>query len=194
MWVLLHPGRIVIVSVNADPSDIDDPVLNSTYNQSEREEYLSGICKEAFGRHVPDVRKSDVARNALPRLFARVIRSQLETSLASRQDYKFFQLFNFRYADGAQMLTFGGVIDLKCKEDNLKTANIFDLSFIQRDMEPFEISVPPLTIREKQWLDSQDHSKLESGQLPPAFELEDVLLRNYLKYYRHYPTFHEVLL
>lgn len=190
----LRPGSILIVTVDAEPKIHQDPILKEELTKEKRDEYLLKFYTDAFGKHVGEIRKSDIAKNQLPHLFARVIRSQLETSMASREDEKFYQLFNFRYADGAQMLTIGGIIDLKNKEDELRRSGIFAKDYIQEEADPIEISVPPLTIREKQWLDSKDHPRLLSGELKPDFELDSNLLRNYLRYYKHYPTFYEIFL
>jgi hypothetical protein len=55
-----------------------------------------------------------------------------------------------------------------------------------------KISVPPLTIREKYWLDSKLDDKLTAAKL--QFELEEELLDNYRKFYKEYPTYMESLL
>ncbi len=191
---ILKPGCILIVTVDAEPKIHENPIMNESLTRDQREEFLVSYYNEAFQNHVREIRKSDITENELPRLFAKIINSKIQSSLVSRVDDKYYQLFNFVYADGAQMLTIGGIIDLKAKENPLKDCGLFNQEYIQPGLEPIRISVPALTIREKHWLDSQDHSKLKKGELELSFELEDELLTNYLKYYRHYPTFHEVFI
>jgi hypothetical protein len=64
--------------------------------------------------------------------------------------------------------------------------------FIMTRRRPMTISVPPLTQREKHWLDSQLDAGLRVRSLP--FEIEPEFLANYRKFYKQYPTFVEALM
>ena len=101
----------------------------------------------------------------------------------------FYQFFNFKYADGIQMLTLGGIFtdESTCKKlvGHYKKA---DMSYINDGLRPFEISVPPLTPAEKMHLDQIVHKKAAK----PIFELDAELLKNYKLFYRYYPTFSEI--
>ncbi len=53
--------------------------------------------------------------------------------------------------------------------------------------------MPPLTIREKQWLDKNMRDSLTLDRL--AFELDDEeLLDNYRQFYKEYPTYTEAMI
>jgi hypothetical protein len=81
------------------------------------------------------------------------------------------------------MLTIGGMIGTP--DDKAKLANVLNHEFVSQDRVPIQIAVPPLTYREKQWLDSN----LNVARL--RFELDDEFLENYRRFYKQYPTFVE---
>src|SRR4030042_687669 len=85
------------------------------------------LYADNFGKLLENpIKKSDLSRNSLPRLFSKAIRSQIETSITKRaDDVCFYQLFNFRYADGAQMLTLGGIIDIPTQTKQLEESGIY---------------------------------------------------------------------
>ena len=55
-----------------------------------------------------------------------------------------------------------------------------------------KISVPPLTIREKNWLDQNLSQEFSGEQL--AFELDKEMYDSFKKFYKYYPTYYETLL
>lgn len=191
----LYPGSIIIITVDAEPK-LRDHDENEKLSRRDREEKLLLLYNSHFDTLLEEpVKRPDLARNSLPRLFAKVLKSQLETSMTKRpDDVLFWQLFNLRYADGAQMLTVGGVIDTPEGGTNLKDSGIHNLNFIEAGEEPKLISVPPLTYREKESIDRQIEKGISIEEINLCFELKEILLKNYLNYYRHYPTFHEAVI
>ena len=104
-----------------------------------------------------------------------------------------FQLFHFLYADGAPMLTIGGMLGTPADRERLERKNILSHPFARTDEKYLEISLPPLTVREKHWLDSRLDKNLHLDKL--AFELdEEDLLDNYRAFYKEYPTYAEAML
>ncbi len=61
-----------------------------------------------------------------------------------------------------------------------------------RRVEPVTIAVPPLTVREKHWLDS--HIKTATNPKRVRFEIDPEMLNNFRSYYKHYPTYYETLI
>ena len=133
-----------------------------------------------------------MARNALPTFFAEILRNRFEEETSKREKLRFFQMFNFKYADGAQMLSVGGMIGNDETGELIRGSGVYDLNFIQTGPEPKRISVPPLTVREKQWLDKNLRNSLTASKL--AFELDAEFLATFRQFYRHYPTYYETLI
>lgn len=111
-----------------------------------------------------------------------------------RDGVQFQQLFSYRYADGAQMLTIGGVIDQPSALANLQTNGVLDWPFSQPDPNgaPMEINVPWLTAREKAWLDQHIADGIPAPKLD--FDLEQDALLAFRRYYREYPAYFETLI
>jgi hypothetical protein len=187
----LAPGSILIITIEAEP-ELPDSMENERLSKEDRENKLIEIYKQEFGKHLPRILcKSDFSKNDLPKLLVKILISQLQTSVVSRSSIQFFQLFNFIYSDTAQMLTLGGMIEKDSQNKIIVESGIYKLPYINKFSEPLKISVPPLTIREKQWLDQ----KIKKGSVPDkiSFELKNQLLKNYIDYYKHYPQYHEAL-
>lgn len=188
----LCPGSILIITIEAEPK-LPDPEENESLSKKERENRLIELFNEQFGRYLPwTPRRSDFSKNELPKFLTHILRSQLEKSLVPRNDANFFQLFNFVYSDGTQMLTLGGLIEEPSKGATLKESGIYELRCIRTSSDPLKISVPPLTMREKLWIDQKIKPDLRVDEL--QFELNEQLLENYKEYYKHYPQYHEAII
>lgn len=189
---VLCPRSFIIVTVEAEPR-LPTRRENSQLSEKDRLIRLVEILNEDLGPHYRgNIDEKLLSHNDLPRLFVSVLREAFKKGVSTRKDLEFYQLFNFRYADGAQMLSYGGLIDCSDADHRLKQSGIYDMSFIKTDTEPIRISVPPLTMREKLWLDQQMPGPLSANEL--EFELPEDHLKNFTKYYKHYPTYYETLL
>lgn len=180
----LMAGSILIVTVNAEYDDDNDDGDGKKTAEDFLEEY-----EAAFGEHT-SFDKRDMNQRDLPKAFSRTIMSKITSQIASsRSNNRFLRLFNFKYADGVQMLTFGGVIDTKAKIKKARKATL-KLNYISMSKEPVSIEVPSLTYKEKNWIDTEHKKGLRITSMP--FELN----RNEMKYYKkfsiHYPLFREV--
>jgi len=189
---LLAPGSILIITVEAEPTlpeEEDDEELSD----SQRVDRLLKILTNQLGRYYPGtIEKNIIARNTMPVFFAKILRSKIAEESAKREGLRFFQLFNYKYADGAQMVTVGGILVDEEMERKVQDSGVCNLELTEQGGEPKKISVPPLTVREKQWLDQNLRKSLTVSSL--AFELQSESLETYKKYYRHYPTYYETLL
>jgi hypothetical protein len=126
-------------------------------------------------------------------LFYEVVRERIRQTLTRKEpELRFIQIFHFFYRDGAPMLTLGGIIGTQDDEENLRHARIFELPLVRTGKERLGISVPPLTLRERQWLDRRVSAKLRPDKI--SFELDEDLLQNYCAFYKEYPTYLETLL
>ena len=96
------------------------------------------------------------------------------------------------------MITLGGIVGNAETHKLLDDAGLYRLKFVTESTTPVEISVPPLTMREKHWLE-QNLKSLEqhfatSPHLPEMpFEIKAKLVKNFVKYYRQYPLYYETL-
>lgn len=182
---VLPNGSIFLVTVDAEPRVAHDPLKSHARLRREAVRRLRDDCGDLYPERL-ELRH--FTEEALPGVLATIIRNQIEAAALSRGEIDFTQLVNFRYKDGAQMVSLGGVVDSPERVAGVKGSSVTDLPFVNDTVEPLPISVPHLTLREKLWLD-QNRDTIAS-----AFELEEGMLENFLAYRRYYPSYYEALL
>lgn len=92
------------------------------------------------------------------------------------------QLFNFEYADGSKMLTWGGLISSKSLDRLAELCRFDDLPFVRReDAEPMEVRVPFLTDRE---MASIEHRMVGLPDLPDLVGVERADIAYFRSVYR----------
>jgi hypothetical protein len=185
----LAPGSILIVTVNAHSRWTEEDRYNDavTAKKTIVERTTAEIGKYYRG----EITTASISKKKLPILYANVLRQLIIQETQRRPNFAFIELFNFRYADGHQMVTLGGILDEPSAEGRVTDAGVFDLDFVTPGVDPLEISVPPLTGRERAWLDRNSNMKNSKNAV---FEIRQTHLNNYRKFARHYPVFLETLL
>jgi hypothetical protein len=174
----------------ADEFDFDLDEMNS----EDREKFTARTYREWFGAYTTrPITRNAVSGSEVAPIFAEVLVERIRQTLSRRGDgLRLIQIFNYVYKDGAPMLTLGGIVGSEEDETALRRDGILGHDFIRTGGESLKISLPLLTIREKQWLDSRLDKKLTADKL--TFELEEELLQSYRLFSKEYPTFLEALL
>jgi hypothetical protein len=190
----LAPKSIFVVTVDARPRLPKDQFDTESMSLVERERLTLTTYHSWFGRYLDTKIERDTDSNVhVAPMFYEVILERIRQTLAKRPDsVRFIQLFNYFYRDGAPMLTVGGMIGTEADQGSLEAAGVFSNRFVRTGSDYLHISVPPLTIREKHWLDCRLDANLTSARL--QFELDEDLLKNYRDFYKQYPTYLEALL
>ncbi len=189
----LATKSFLIVTVKASPPEAQLEGEDDAARDVRRTNVIRNI-EFNLGKLVPALALKDLAKPRLAQVLAQALTEHLAREGTRRSDGStFHQLFSFRYADGAQMLTLGGVFETPAIGAELVAA-VQDWPHAQVNpaAEPMEISAPWLTPREKQWLDQHLDSTLPARRL--AFNLEDDELAAFKKFYREYPSYFESLL
>jgi hypothetical protein len=200
---------IAKITLNANPSALGGQRRGVGLHEERRQELakrLGDHCKFKLD-------DSDVLGKNYPMTLLRAIRSCL-SNLAARASGEYFQpLSAFVYKDsGHQMLTVTGVI-LNAKDDLEKARFLKDSRFDHWPFcnfhwsPPIEISVPPLSAKERLALDNAlpvatevdagDYLANQLGYCPSDQKnilTTKSLLANYAKFYRAYPLFSRVVL
>jgi hypothetical protein len=163
-------------------------------SQDQREQLTLKIYKEWFGQYTgASITRAMISGAHVAPFFYDVVIERIRQTLLRRdRDLRLIQLFNYIYRDGAPMFTLGGIVGGVGDEQVLKDAGILDHRFVRSGGDYLEISVPPLTLREKQWIDCRLDPGLTVGKL--RFEMDEELLANYCRFYKEYPTYLETLL
>jgi hypothetical protein len=190
----LSRSSLLVITTDARPRLPKDLFDLEKISLEERELLTQETYMEWFGQYIaaPITRDTISSVHVAP-LFYEVILERIRQTLGRRgQGLRFIQLFNYVYKDGAPMFTIGGMIGTGDDEQALQKAGILNHRLVRTGPDYLEISVPPLTVREKHWLDHRLDKSLTAAKL--CFELDEDLLQNYRKFYKEYPTYLETLL
>ena len=178
-------GSVLIITVNAKPDK---------HPKDKVSEFIRRVVKTKFPRNIKGKDLTDWGTAQVSRtVIHNHIEEELETRNGGRADgskYKYQQLFNFHYEDGAKMLSVGGILFDQGNENKYNACQFDRFSFVRKDKEPYLIKVPKLTTKEILHLDAQlperDLEKVTGHSIP----MEDI--KDYSELYRYFPKFAEV--
>ncbi|MBI2058411.1 MAG: hypothetical protein HYT87_01435 [Nitrospirae bacterium] len=197
-------GSSLVVTVNAHPDAEPAKEDRETYEKEtgktfDLDEYRLRIAKELLGGQLPaGTSGTDLRGQGLASVFRKVIDNVISEQISLRnsmlplnEKVQYRQLFHFRYKDGAQMVTVGGIFFRAEEEQKFLECNFDTLPFIRASSDPCHIKAPCLTPKEIRHLNSQ-LPKISSGKLRvPGVPESDV--KRYAEVYRYFPSFSEVL-
>ena len=192
----LVSGSILVVTVNAMPESLPDP-------RPSTEEGVQNHRLEKFKERVgsdkvpPDVKGKNLEGDEMATTCGKVILNEIEQILRDRNGLhspehkvEYHPLFNFRYRDGAKMLTVGGIFYEIGDRASLEQCEFENIEFVRSDATFYEIDVPILTHRERLYLDKTlPHGNGNGGK---QIGLSDEDINNYKRLYRYFTTFGEV--
>jgi len=173
-------GSILIVTVDAEPDKMYErrksvgkrlekklPVMSSEFKLGDWG--TANFYREIINNTIDEAIKT---RNG-------VLRSELKIN------YK--QLFNFHYADGAKMLTVGGILFEEGQSGHVAKCEFDKFDFVSADEKAYHIDVPFLTLREIRHLNKQLPCLDISNIKAPWLSADNIA--RYEKIYRYFPTF-----
>jgi hypothetical protein len=174
-------GSMLIVTTDARPVEVNERItaLKATFE----------------GKKLPpDLSEKKLAKWGTADLYRQIITNEINEKINIRNgtrppgtEFQYKQLFNFHYADGAMMLTVGGLIYDKSVEHLVAKCSFESFGFIRTGEESFCIEVPSLTLKEMRHLDKQ----LPCNQLnrvdSPSIPEKDI--QRYAQLYRYFPAF-----
>ncbi|MEH1965460.1 O-methyltransferase [Nostoc sp.] len=180
----VSPGSVIIISVNAHPSG----------EASTRLDALKKLVGEE--RVSPSILEKDLAQWGTAKVLRSIINNEIQETLTDRNGglqkpakITYQQLLNFHYADGAKMLTVGGILYSQEQKDKVDNCYFDQLPFVRTQEEEYLIKVPNLTYRELRYLDTQlPVSDISTVSLPGVSSKD---IENYSNIYRYFPMFAE---
>lgn len=186
---LMASGSALIVTVQSEP---------------ERKDSLAKLRKRVDGGKIPPaVRKDkDLANWKTARVYSAIVAKEVQIAMAARnagrsaaEHFAFEPLFHFKYADGAKMVTYGGVVFAEADRRKFEACSFGDLQYVVRptaadpDPEPYAIEVPFLTHREARHLDRGIPGNMSAFAADTGVPDTDV--KRYERVYRYFPAFAE---
>lgn len=195
----VQPRSVGIWTVNAHPwgGTVDEDTKEKMKASDWPKKRLSKL-KNLFGsaRSFHALNGSELNQWGLAKLFHEIITDEVQRALNDRnaateesERLHFRQCFHFRYADGARMLTVGGLFLTDGDAKKLSEEAFSDLDFIRAGKESYELNPPTLTGREVRYLNQL--LPPDGTGLPAIKWLEADEADRFKKLYRYYPLFAE---
>jgi hypothetical protein len=174
---------IATVAVRLDGT-LEELVSNFIAKIGGKESLPQGVVPEAIQLSTPE-KVAHWVRGAINQRIEAALR---EKNAGKQIDdcYRYEQLFNFHYADGAEMLTVGGVIFQEKEREKFRTAEFDSLPFVKNGEDEYRIPTPLLTHRETIALDAELPAPAKTLALPGVPEKD---IAGYAKVYRYFPKF-----
>ncbi len=184
-------GSVLVITLDVNPKEIDT-------DKNTAEERLKDLRLTVGKNLVPgSVRGADLAGWGTAKVMRDVVDAHIRKTLSDRNAplkaesrITYQQLFNFRYADGAKMLTMGGVFFDSSDQWKVPVEHFADLEFIKTAEDAYLIEAPILTLKEIRYLDER-LPRIAPEVLHPPW-LPEAERKKYGKVYRYFPAFSEV--
>jgi hypothetical protein len=205
-----QPHSVVVATVNA---------VRGTYRVrgttgERREETSVGVVEELLGagtvdaKFAPTQNRAGVYLDVSEKLFPRALAEALLVFLASElsqaarvdqgQRLVFVPLFSICHRDGADMVTVGGAVARTSEVASWQECLRVTPALTDNGINPafLELNMIPVTVKEKIALDACLPYPLDEGDFLAqargvGLELDADELRQYRRYYRHFPVFVE---
>lgn len=193
----LNSGDVVKLTLNAAPHTLGGPALSKKDFQVAAFAKLKNDLGKFFDPNAFD--ETHITNEGVAKILADAAKYVVTEAMAGSSNVQFQPLGLFRYSDGPhQMLTISGILVDKGKRSNLiKKSKLESWPYFAPDWEKIHlISVPDLSLKERQFIDKLLFTKDVSGisaelpfQLDGKIDKSKMILENYVEHYRRYPTF-----
>lgn len=177
----LSLGSIILITIDVEPpvKESNDPKDWKKYYERETKQYLG----------LQDL--ADFTKSRLPITNAKILHRVIKTGLSGR-DIKFYPIFFFKYSDGHEMITIGGILGSNYENRIIGSSGLRKAPYYRSDYDdPYQIIVPRITRKERLHLDSA--MPCCDGWKPKEFEFTDENVAAYREIYRFFPDYAELL-
>lgn len=206
----MNPYDVVKITLNANPNSIIDEkqyriikkTLNENYQPEELYEKRLNDIKEKLDEYFPQkIDSSMMNKKKYPSVLCKALELAAESALNGTNNL-FIPISSFVYSDSEnQMLTFtGSIINSTVKDEFVTKLDLLKWDYSCDSWGPPQIiDIPDLTLKERLTIDTFlpcENPDEIVGSLNIKFDPNDEKslekLKNYIRYYRHYPFFSKV--
>ena len=184
-----YSGVVILVTVDVEserlsnPKSVDDDQLEDWPDDPvEQFRMLVGETNIPANISRIDLRPPDLATT-----YQKLITNKIHGTLADISGWNYSQFANFRYADGAEMATFGGLIYKEGDEESQANARFESLNYFRDGSEPYWIRNPLLTFREMHLLSRA----IENSEAAKEIPITDEDKQRFKELYRYIPAYVE---
>lgn len=187
---------VAFFCANACSSSMILVTVNAQFNTNEAEPIQKLKDRVGSDKVPSNITLQDLGGWKTADVYRRIVENEILETLSQRNGgrpagskFQYKQLFNFRYSDGAKMLTVGGLLHDEGQSPHVEKCAFETLHFVRSGFNPYFIEVPNLTYREIRHLDTQlpndDYKQLLASAIPEND------LEKYARVYRYFPAFAE---
>lgn len=196
-------GSVVCISINMEPDQFD-----STSKDEVDEKRLTEFTSRVGVHNLPlGTQGSDLRGPKLRRLHWQILTSAVSAQLAERngkpvvrEDTMYAkQVFHFKYADGAAMLTLGWVLHSSADTQRFDLCDFNSLAFSSDSESCIDVHAPRLTPKEIRHLnarlpDGEPVASKTVSNLAEQTGIPKTDIERFAGVYRHYPHYAEIAL
>ncbi|MDG2524602.1 hypothetical protein P6166_04425 [Stenotrophomonas sp. HITSZ_GD] len=177
-------GSLLLLSLNAGPIQSSGSEGMKPLDTLKVQVGAEAVPADVENKHLSGWGVGDVYRRIVMAVIEEALRVRGSTGGSSSR-MTFEPVYNFRYADGTKMVTFGGVLVEDAHKGVFRACNFEQFEFCRFGGDAYLIEAPLVTYAEMRHMDSERTKA--SCRLPlPAAEIE-----KYAKFYRYFPKFVE---
>lgn len=191
----MSAGSVLLITVDVEPPELlekgdddSEPIRRSSPEISMQ--VFQDACGSLWN---PTWTAADFVASQLAARCRDIFNLAITSSLAVRPGVSLLPLFSFLYRDGHAMYTFGGMIGTDTDRHQLDGCGLARAKYLRRrgSDDPYEISVPRLTRKERMYLDSLMPLRSPANRNQLGFSKAE--LRAYEEIYRFFPMYVEAL-
>jgi hypothetical protein len=191
----LLEGSLLIVTIDSEP----EQPTNDVRDFKDIEEFRKKKIYSRINRkYIPPNVNAKELGTGLTNLYWRIIIDVIQKAILERNGARsagnkliFNQVFNIVYADGARMLTVGGIVYDEGQVDKFRQCNFQNLKIFSDNSCQYNIRSPKLTFKEIGYL----NKKLPNEDIKQLYEelkmIPEEDVEKYSEVYRYFPVFTE---
>jgi len=190
----LSAGSIFLVTLDVEPPEVGG--LGDDSVKAGPKQWRAYYIEQTGDLLDPKLTVAQFAKSKLPAITTKIVHAAIRDGLAGRQEVHYSPLFNFRYKDGHEMLTLGGIVVSQAEERMIERSTVGKTSeevpYIRRTLTAEASRVPNLVVTRKERI-SLD-SMMPHGKGRKRFHLANDIIEQYAEVYRFFPAYAELLL
>lgn len=193
---------IIKITLNANPNCLVD---GSNRHDLEllKEDRFEKLQGRLAGNLPQNITPNMMISSQLPNALLKVLEYSSKKALEGSPEMMFFPINSFKYNDSNhQMLTLTGILlDVDEEGDFKNEARLSDWEFMNNWDTPQLIDIPDLTLKERITIESLlpcEDPAMITDHIQIKFDDDDdeslEKMKNYIRYYRHYPIYSKVII
>lgn len=158
----IQSGSVLAVTLDGESKRLREPKTVPEENRVDWPKKRIQQLERLVGQHrvSPELKVQRLQGPRLMETYRELLTNEIEETfrtmnlgVSEEKEWHVRQIFNFHYADGAQMMTVGWILFQSCDADSIDNCDFDSSAYFRDGAAPFHISVPNMTFAEMRSLD-----------------------------------------